>query len=258
MARGNIKVTTRVTKSSKKKSSTTPSSNTTKILTRSTGQPKDKNNNNNNDHNDNGEVGDNDEVILDDSETTIKLVIGQEFILSKFNSYEEIPDVGLIGIAGKAGTGEDEIIKLMRNQLFEPNTDADGLPLLKCALDLHRLLMNGSVSLHLKAIATAKYGSTEPNYLSVSSFKHQYKAINTVFAGHFNTKRSGKGKCSNRYCPSKAKKKLNKGNYVCVCCANIWEFGDCGKVCDKELCRRIHEIEWAIELWIRKYYDQKK
>ena len=164
MARGNIKVTTRVTKSSKKKSSTTPSSNTTKIVTRSTKQPKDNNNNNNNDQNDNGEVGDNDEVILDDSETTIKLVIGEEFIVSKFNSYEEmfkhLLDVGLIGIAGKAGTGEDEIIKLMRNQLFEPNTDADGLPLLKCALDLHRLLMNGSVSLHLKAIAKAKYGST--------------------------------------------------------------------------------------------------
>ena len=162
MARGNIKVTTRVTKSSKKKSSTTPSSNTTKIVTRSTKQPKDNNNNNNNDHNDNGEVGDNDEVILDDSET--KLVIGQEFILSQYNSYEEmfkyLPHVGLIGIAAKAGTGEDEIIKLMRNQLFEPNTDADGLPLLKCALDLHRLLMNGSVSLHLKAIAEAKYGST--------------------------------------------------------------------------------------------------
>ena len=160
MAKGN-KVASKATKVNHK-ISTTPNSNT--ILTRSRGQPKDNNNNNNNDHNDNGEVGDNDEVILDDSETTIKLVIGKEFILSKFNSYEEmfkhLLDVGLIGIAGKAGTGKDEILKLMRNQLFEANTDADGLPLLKCAADLHRLLMNGSVSLHLKAIAKAKYGST--------------------------------------------------------------------------------------------------
>ena len=116
-----MKVATRATKS-KHKFSTTPSSNTTNILTRSRGQPKDNNNNNNNDHNDNGDVGDNDEVILDDSETTIKLVIGEELTLSKFNSYEDVSkhllDVGLILIAGKAGAGKDEVLKLMRNQLF--------------------------------------------------------------------------------------------------------------------------------------------